>query len=78
MSERGGSGHYNRAGRRSGGQRPINLRVGINMMVAGRAVLGPLCLMGKHELCERDCVCECHGAASDMVRDMRSGEDGEP
>ena len=47
-------------------------------MVSGQAVLGPLCLMGKHELCERDCVCEHHAAARDMVKDMHGGEDGEP
>ena len=71
-------GHWNRAGRRSGGNRPEKLRVGINTMVSGQAVLGPLCLMGKHELCERDCVCEHHAAARDMVKDMHGGEDGEP
>ncbi len=52
-----GRGNWNRAGRRSGGDRPIILRGG--KPLDGAAVLGPCCVLGKHDICE-GCDCKCH------------------
>lgn len=56
------SGHWNRAGRRSGGDRAARIPVALSgRVVAGQAVLGPCCLLGRHDLCRGECVCKCHG-----------------
>lgn len=64
MSKRDGQGYWNRAARRSGGERSFRIlvgtRAGIDTMVAGIATVGPFCTGSHHELCSGPCDCECH------------------
>jgi hypothetical protein len=59
VSDRGGTGNWNRAGRRSGGDRPKLIRGGAPAPDA--LVIGPCCALGHHKICE-GCYCRCHSA----------------
>ncbi len=57
-----GRGTWNRAGRRSGGAQPVKILVGGRSapIAPGEPTMGPFCAIGRHAMCEGDCVCECH------------------
>lgn len=69
---KGRGGNWNRGGRRGGGARPVEIRVGINSMSAGLAIVSRLCLLDRHDLCADvrapgTCACECHDAPKGPV-----------
>ena len=68
MSDTRGSGNWNRAGRRSGGDMPMRIE-GAKPGVSG-PVLGPCCVLGRHEICE-GCDCKCHAAPPLSVNEPR-------
>ena len=63
------SGAWNRAGRRSGGERTTAL-LGARLQTGDEYILGPLCALGEHALCTQvkekhpsRCDCKCHANA---------------
>lgn len=57
--------YWNRAGRRSGGNRPVKIYVSGNPHRTTGKLVGLLCAYGFHEKCESitdrgNCECECH------------------
>lgn len=68
MNNRGGTGNWNRAGRRSGGQRTERIVVGTSESApTDQTVLGPMCVLGRHDGCAGNCCCKCHGAIREAL-----------
>lgn len=55
-------GPWNRAGRRSGGQRAARIFVPmVSSLLPDEPTIGPFCAAGQHDKCSGEqCICLCH------------------